>query len=73
MDKPDTPRHAVVLAHGRVLNRHPWHYQRGHGGAAAGARLVVIPGGGHLIGLERPETVDGEPRALFPSRGAVAP
>lgn len=29
------------------------------------ARLVVIPGVGHMIGLERPETVDRELRALF--------
>ncbi|NRQ31416.1 alpha/beta hydrolase [Nonomuraea sp. NN258] len=38
VDAPDRPRHAVVFAHGWVLNRHCWHYQRE---ALAGQALLV--------------------------------
>ncbi|GGS77724.1 alpha/beta fold hydrolase [Nonomuraea spiralis] len=39
VEEPSTPvRHAVVLAHGWVLNRHSWHYQRA---ALSGEALVV--------------------------------
>ncbi|WP_396985051.1 alpha/beta fold hydrolase [Nonomuraea sp. WAC 01424] len=47
----------LVGARDRLI---PVAHARRIAGALPGARLVVIPGAGHMIGLERPETVNRE-------------
>lgn len=46
VDEPEAPAYAIVFAHGWVLNRHSWHFQR-EGLGAGKAMLVCYDQRGH--------------------------
>lgn len=63
------PTVVLVGEHDRLT---PVSHARSLAAALPGSRLVVVPGTGHMLILERPEAVDRELRALFPDAGTAA-